>query len=75
MQEFKNSFEEKGIKNVIDPSFLIYQTKNIFEKIEAQIEIKSSISSLIDISFYENKKYEHIILELLPSDKHKYIDS
>lgn len=75
LPDFKNTtFEKYILKSDLNSSFIEYQTKYIFEKIEPQIEIKPSFSSLTEISFFENTKYEHIKLVFLPSDKHKYPD-
>ena len=70
---FKNeTFEEKGVKDVIDPSFLVYQCKYYLDAYKDKIPI--SISCLIDIAFNEQEKNEIIKLVYLPDLNNKYID-
>ena len=73
------SFENDGIKNNIDPSFFLYESKILTESAKQTISfntslVKPSISSLIDIIFNETIKNERIELVLLPSKDNKYKD-
>ena len=68
-------FEKYIIENNnIDPSFIIYKSNIIFNKICGELKIKPSISSFIDITFYEKMKYEQFNLVYLPSNKNEYKD-
>jgi len=70
---FKNeTFEETGVKNVIDPSFLVYKSEHYFNSYKEKLPI--SISSLNDIAFHEQEKNEKIKLVYLPYLKDKFID-
>ena len=67
-------FETYVIENTIDPSFIVYKSKEIFRLIiqnnKSYIsKINPSNSSLIDIVFHEND--EHFNLVYLPSNKYK----
>ena len=73
------SFENDEIKNNIDPSFFLYESKILTERAKQSISfntslVKPSISSLIDIIFNETIKNERIELVLLPSKDNKYKD-
>ena len=69
------AFEENGIKNNPDPSFLIYKSNYILNKIkDDKILTNISIEGLTQITFYEQEKYEHIELVLLPTKKIKFQD-
>ena len=70
------AFEENGIKNnPADPSFLIYKSNYILNKIkDDKILTNISIEGLTQITFYEQEKYEHIELVLLPTKKIKFQD-
>ena len=73
------SFENDGIKNDIDPSVFLYESKILMERAKESISfntslVKPSISSLIDIIFNETIKNERIELVLLPSKDNKYKD-
>ena len=70
---FKNeTFEETGVKNIKDPSFLVYKTNHYLDKYKVKQPI--SITSLIDITFNEQEKNEKIKLVYLPYLNNKYID-
>ena len=67
-------FEKYIIENNnIDPSFIIYKSNIIFNQICGELKIKPSISSFIDITFYEKMKYEQFNLVYLPSNKNLLI--
>ena len=70
------AFEENGIKNnPDDPSFLIYKSNYILNKIkDDKILTNISLEGLTQITFYEQEKYEHIELVLLPTKKIKFQD-
>ena len=70
------AFEKNGIKNnPDDPSFLIYKSNYILNKIkDDKIFTNISIEGLTQITFYEQEKYEHIELVLLPTKKIKFQD-
>ena len=66
---------EKEIMYNPDPSFLVYKSKSIFNYISGNSSLfKPSMEGLIEITFHEKEKYEHIQLCLLPSKKNKYKD-
>ena len=71
-------FETYVIENTIDPSFIIYKSKEIFRLLiqnnkSYKSKINPSNSSLIDIVFHENDN-EHFNLVYLPPNKNKYKD-
>ena len=69
-------FEESVIKNNLDPSFLIYKSKFILNQIKGDKIMKDiSIKGLTQITFYEQEKYEHIELVLLPTKKIEFQDN
>ena len=75
----KLDYEKDISENNLDPSFLMYESKYIFEgiKIHEKFNItldNSILASLTDIAFYEKEKYEKICLTLLPLNKNKYKD-
>ena len=76
---FPYDFEKYVIKHTLDPSFLVYKSKEILSLIKLNNKsyisnINPSNSSLIDIVFHETIKYEHLNLVYLPSIQNKYKD-
>ena len=73
----KYAYEKYIIKNNSDPSFILYKTRTILNKIkEDKSLLEPSLDGLFDIALNEQEKYEHIQLAFLPVDKNnKYKDS
>ena len=76
----KEAYEEYISENhYIDPSFLVLKSTFIINQIKKEKEFEKylsniSITSLIDIAFYEQEKYGNIQIVLLPLIKNKYKD-
>ena len=66
------TFEETGIKDVVDPSFLLYKSKAYLNPYEEKLPIL--ISSMIDIVFNEQERNKKIKLVYLPNLNNKYLD-
>ena len=71
----KYDYEENGIIGNLDPSILVFESKNFLRFIGVDPSLpKLSMEGLTEIAFYEKEKYEHIQICLLPSTKYKYKD-
>ena len=73
---FQKFFIEKEmVKNKSDPSFIIYKTNSLFDRLSIDKSLRNlSFEGLIDIALNEQEKYEHIHLTLLPQNNHNYKD-
>ena len=67
--------EKEMVKNKSDPSFILYKTNSLFNRLSNDKSLRNlSFEGLIDIALNEQEKYEHIHLTLLPQNNHNYKD-
>ena len=67
--------EKEIVKNKSDPSFILYKSNFIFNRISIDESLRNlSFEGLIDIALNEQEKYEHIHLTLLPKNNYNYKD-
>ena len=70
-----HAFENSLTKDELDPSFILYKSKYILDKINKDKTLNDlSLEGLSEITFNEQEKNEHIELVLLPSKKKKFKD-